>query len=70
MVARFEARPAHRDSQLGEAGSDRALPPRKAAATGARLGWPLHEIDGAGHIPHADQPDDFVAALRASSAPE
>ena len=29
-----------------------------------RLGWPLHVIDDAGHVPHIERPDGFLRALR------
>ena len=35
-----------------------------AEAASARLGWPLHVIDGAGHVPHIEQPDAFLARCR------
>lgn len=47
---------------------DRALPLSIAEATSARLGWPLQVIDGAGHLPHVEQPDAFVDALRGGIA--
>ena len=34
-----------------------------AEATSARLGWPLHVIDEAGHVPHVERPEAFLAAL-------
>lgn len=36
-----------------------------AEAASARLGWPLHVIDDAGHVPHVEQPEAFLGALRA-----
>ena len=30
----------------------------------ARLNWPLHVIDEAGHVPHIERPDAFLHALR------
>jgi pimeloyl-ACP methyl ester carboxylesterase len=27
------------------------------------LGWPLHVVDAAGHVPHVEQPDAFMEAL-------
>ncbi len=35
-----------------------------AEAATSRLGWPLHVIDDAGHVPHIERPDAFVDALR------
>jgi len=52
---------------------DRFVPLRLAESASARLGWPLHVIDDAGHVPHLEQPDAFLAALHsalASSRPE
>jgi 2-hydroxymuconate-semialdehyde hydrolase len=52
---------------------DRFVPFRLAESASARLGWPLHVIDEAGHVPHLEQPDAFLAALHsalASSHPE
>ena len=52
---------------------DRFVPLRLAESPSARLGWPLHVIDDAGHVPHLEQPDAFLAALHsalASSHPE
>lgn len=34
-----------------------------AEATSARLGWPLRVIDDAGHVPHIERPEAFLAAL-------
>lgn len=42
---------------------DRALPLRMAERMSARLDWPLHVIDRAGHLPHVEQPDAFADAL-------
>jgi 2-hydroxymuconate-semialdehyde hydrolase len=42
---------------------DRFVPLDLAEAASARLGWPLHVIDGAGHVPHIEQPDAFLEAL-------
>jgi pimeloyl-ACP methyl ester carboxylesterase len=52
---------------------DRFVPLRLAETASARLGWPLHVIDDAGHVPHLEQPDALLAALHsalASSHPE
>jgi len=35
-----------------------------AEAASTRLGWPLHVIDDAGHVPHIERPDAFLRALR------
>jgi 2-hydroxymuconate-semialdehyde hydrolase len=43
---------------------DRMVPLRVGQAARSRHGWPLHVIDDAGHVPHIEQPDAFVAALR------
>jgi pimeloyl-ACP methyl ester carboxylesterase len=42
---------------------DRFVPLGLAEVASARLGWPLHVIDGAGHVPHIEQSDAFVDAL-------
>ncbi len=34
-----------------------------AEETSRRLGWPLHVIDDAGHVPHIEQPEGFLRAL-------
>lgn len=43
---------------------DRFVPLDLAEAASARLGWPLHVIDDAGHVPHIEQPDVFLHALQ------
>ncbi|MBW3548674.1 MAG: alpha/beta fold hydrolase [Actinobacteria bacterium] len=45
---------------------DRLVPLAIAEAAQARLGWPLHVIEGAGHLPHVEQPDGFVDAVTAA----
>jgi pimeloyl-ACP methyl ester carboxylesterase len=45
---------------------DRFVAPRLAEATTARLGWPLHVVDDAGHVPHIERPEAFVRALAAA----
>jgi 2-hydroxymuconate-semialdehyde hydrolase len=45
---------------------DRMAPLRIAEATRAALGWPLHVIEDAGHVPHIEQPGAFLEALAAS----
>jgi pimeloyl-ACP methyl ester carboxylesterase len=42
---------------------DRFVPLGLAEATSARLGWPLHVIDNAGHVPHIERPEAFLRAL-------
>lgn len=42
---------------------DRFVPLSLGEATSARLGWPLHVIGRAGHVPHIERPDAFLAAL-------
>ena len=45
---------------------DRLVPLAIAEAVHARLGWPLHVIEGAGHLPHVEQPARFVDAVAAA----
>jgi len=47
---------------------DRFVPLRLAEGASARLGWPLHVIDDAGHVPHLEQPNAFLAALHSALA--
>ncbi len=42
---------------------DRMAPLQLAEAASAKFGWPLHVIDGAGHVPHMEQPEHFLAAI-------
>ena len=42
---------------------DRMTPPALARAASTRLGWPLHMIDDAAHVPHLEQPNRFVNRL-------
>ncbi|MGW0176477.1 alpha/beta fold hydrolase [Rhodococcus sp. NPDC003322] len=42
---------------------DRMAPLRLAEGAGTRFGWPLHVIDGAGHVPFVERPAAFLAAL-------
>jgi pimeloyl-ACP methyl ester carboxylesterase len=42
---------------------DRFVPLSLGEATSARHGWPLRVIDRAGHVPHIERPDAFLAAL-------
>ncbi|MPZ92944.1 MAG: alpha/beta fold hydrolase [Actinobacteria bacterium] len=44
---------------------DRLLPLRIAESIVPAVGWPLHVIDDAGHLPHVEQPDDFIDTLQA-----
>ena len=39
---------------------DRFVPLRVGQGARSRLGWPLHVIEGAGHVPHIEQPDAFL----------
>jgi pimeloyl-ACP methyl ester carboxylesterase len=51
---------------------DRFVPLELAESASARLGWPLHVIDAAGHVPHIEQADAYLRALspvRASRRP-
>ena len=43
---------------------DRFVPLALAEGASARLDWPLHVIDDAGHAPHIERPGAFVDALR------
>jgi len=47
---------------------DRMAPPRIAELAGSKFGWPLHAVDDAGHVPHIEQPEAFLVALRAALA--
>ena len=42
---------------------DPLIPVRVAETASASYGWPLRTVDGAGHLPHLEQPDVFVEAL-------
>ena len=42
---------------------DRFVPLRLAAGTSTRLGWPLHVIGDAGHVPHIERPAAFLGAF-------
>ena len=48
---------------------DRMVPLAVGQAAAARHGWPLRIIDHAAHAPHIEQPDAFVQALTAITAP-
>jgi pimeloyl-ACP methyl ester carboxylesterase len=45
---------------------DRFVPLDLAEGASARLGWTLHVIDDAGHVPHIEQTDAFLQALYAA----
>ena len=47
---------------------DRFVPLDLAQAASARLGWPLHVIDDAGHVPHIEQADAFLRAHERSGS--
>jgi pimeloyl-ACP methyl ester carboxylesterase len=47
---------------------DRLLPLPIAQTASVTLGWPLHVIDDAGHLPHVEQPEAFLDALAAATA--
>jgi pimeloyl-ACP methyl ester carboxylesterase len=42
---------------------DRMTPVALAEGARKRLGWPLQVIERAGHLPHIEEPDAFLAAL-------
>ncbi len=42
---------------------DRFVPLALAEAASSRLGWPLHVIEDAGHVPHIEQSDAFLEVL-------
>lgn len=46
--------------------NDPLVPVAIAEAVHARLGWPLHVVDGAGHLPHVERPLAFVDAVAAA----
>jgi pimeloyl-ACP methyl ester carboxylesterase len=48
---------------------DRFVSLDHAEAASARLGWPLHVVDAAGHVPHIEQPEAFLHTLRKASNP-
>ena len=43
---------------------DRMVPLRLGEHASATLGWPLHVIDDAGHVPHLERPDAFLRGAR------
>ncbi len=44
------------------------VPLKVAERASERYGWPLHVIDGARDDPAAEQPEEFVRALRSALA--
>ena len=48
---------------------DRMTPLQLAEAASVRLGWPLHVVDDAAHVPHIEDPDGFVDQLAAALRP-
>lgn len=48
---------------------DRFVPLGLAEWASARLGWPLHVIEEAGHVPHIERPEAFLHALPAEITP-
>jgi pimeloyl-ACP methyl ester carboxylesterase len=40
------------------------VPLRVGEVASSTHGWRLHVIEAAGHVPHIEQPDAFLAALR------
>lgn len=47
---------------------DRMVPLQTAQSASTAFAWPLRVIEGAGHVPHLEQPDAFVEALFASGS--
>jgi pimeloyl-ACP methyl ester carboxylesterase len=45
---------------------DRMVPLRIAELASSKFGWPLHVVDGVGHVPHIEQPEAFLQALEAA----
>jgi pimeloyl-ACP methyl ester carboxylesterase len=43
---------------------DRMVPLRIAELAGSKFGWSLHVVEDVGHVPHIEQPEAFVRALR------
>jgi pimeloyl-ACP methyl ester carboxylesterase len=43
---------------------DRMTPYRLAESVVRDVGWPLHTMSDTGHVPHLEQPENFVAAVR------
>jgi 2-hydroxymuconate-semialdehyde hydrolase len=42
---------------------DRMVPLSLGEKTSSKLGWPLHAVDNAGHVPHMEQPKAFLRTL-------
>jgi pimeloyl-ACP methyl ester carboxylesterase len=49
---------------------DRFVPLGLAEGASARLGWPLHVLDDAGHVPHIERTGAFVDALATAETEE
>jgi pimeloyl-ACP methyl ester carboxylesterase len=47
---------------------DRMVPLSLAKGASERLGWPLHVIDDAAHVPHIERPQGFMRALGSALA--
>jgi 2-hydroxymuconate-semialdehyde hydrolase len=47
---------------------DRFVPLGVASEASRRLGWPLHVVEDAGHVPHIEWPDAFVRTIRSRSS--
>jgi pimeloyl-ACP methyl ester carboxylesterase len=45
---------------------DRMVPLRIAELASSKFGWPLYVVDDVGHVPHIEQPEAFLGALRAA----
>jgi 2-hydroxymuconate-semialdehyde hydrolase len=58
-----ELRRIHAPTTLLWGRHDRFVSLAHAEAASARLGWPLHIVENAGHVPHIEQPDGFLEAL-------
>lgn len=43
---------------------DRTVPVGLAEDAASRLGWPIHVISGAAHVPHLEQPELFVRVIQ------
>ena len=43
---------------------DRFVPAALGRDASARLGWPLQVLEDSGHVPHIEQPEAFLHALR------
>jgi pimeloyl-ACP methyl ester carboxylesterase len=47
---------------------DRMAPLPIAELASSKFDWPLHVVDDVGHVPHIEQPEAFLGALRAALA--